>query len=196
MDAQVRKETRRDARTARRLNHVEFVHRPGDRELTIALFDALGCASHVNDTPPYGAYVVVDLDGSPHGVNDMFVSEAEPAQLALEDALGRAMAVAGSEAAQAREAFRAFLKDKPYRATHVGLRIPSVGVLDEVVARLEALRAGPLAGRLELGGFMSRTAEESAAMSAPLKQLWLWTDVFSTGLCVIGQQIELQAYDV
>jgi hypothetical protein len=196
MDAPVGRGTRRDARTARRLNHVEFVHRPGDRELTVALFDALGCASRINDTPPYGAYVVVDLDGSPHGVNDMFVSEAEPAQLALEEALARAMTVEGSEAALARDGFRAFLREQPYRATHVGLRIPSVGALDEVVARLEALRAGPLVGRLELGGFMSRTAEESAAMSAPLKQLWIWTDVFSTGLLTIGQQIELQAYDV
>ena len=73
--------------TARRLNHVEFVHRPGESELVIDLFEALGCPCHPIDSPPFGKYIVVQMDDSPHGENDIFVTEAEPEQLALEDAL-------------------------------------------------------------------------------------------------------------
>jgi hypothetical protein len=182
------------ANAARRLNHVEFVHRPGEGDLVLDLFAALGCPCTVSDTPEYGRYVVVQLDGSPHGENDMFVSEAEPEQLALEDALREQIAAAGSPLAQAAAAFQRLQHERPFRATHVGVRIPSIGVLDEVIARLEGLRAGRFAGRLSMGGEMIRTAEESRATSTPMKQIWVWTDVISTGLLAVGQQIELQAY--
>ena len=47
----------------RRLNHVEFAHRPGEGPLAIRLLEALGCDCMVIDTPPYGEYIVVSLDG-------------------------------------------------------------------------------------------------------------------------------------
>jgi hypothetical protein len=28
-----------------------------------------------------------------------------------------------------------------------------------------------------------------------MKQIWIWTDIVSTGLLTIGQQFELQAYE-
>lgn len=177
---------------ARRLNHVEFVHRPGEGELAIALFEALGCPNYTVDVPPYGKYVVIQLDETP-GENDMFASEVEPEQLALEEALGTELRT-NQTLAEARDRFHALQSERPFRATHVGIRIPSVGALDEVIARLEALQRGELAGRLEVGAPMSRSAEEAASMSAPLKQLWIWTDIVSTGLLAIGQQFELQAY--
>ena len=177
---------------ARRLNHVEFVHRPGESQLAIALFDAIGCPTYTVDVAPYGQYIVIQLDEAP-GENDMFASEVEPEQLALEEALG-AQFRADRALAGARDRFHALQSERPFRATHVGIRIPSVGALDEVIAKLEALQRGELAGRLEVGAPMSRSAEEAASMSAPLKQLWIWTDVISTGLLAIGQQFELQAY--
>jgi hypothetical protein len=182
------------ASAGRRLNHVEFAHRPGEGDLVVALFDALGCPSYVVDTPPFGKYVVVQLDGSPHGENDIFASEAEPEQLALEDALrGEIERVPGLSAAAAR--FRAMQKARPFRATHVGLRLPSVRALDEAVDRLRTLAGTRLRDRLDLGEPLSRSAEEARSMSAPLKQIWIWTDVISTGLLAAGQQFELQAYD-
>ena len=174
----------------RRLNHVEFAHRPGEAALAVQLFEALGCTCELIDSPPYGQYVVVSLDGSPHGENDMFASEAEPEQLALEDAISAA--VGSGEAARQ---FRQLQRERAFRASHLGLRIPSVAALDDTIARLESLQAGPLAGRLELGFGMNRTLEEARATHTPIKQLWIWTDVISTGLLTIGQQIELQAYD-
>jgi hypothetical protein len=178
-----------------RLNHVEFAHRPGESQLAVRLFEALGCDCRVIDTPPYGAYIVVSLDGSPHGQNDMFASQAEPEQLAFEDALARAIAENGSELGQAAAGFRGLQRDKAFRATHIGLRIPSVAALDEVIARLGRLAERELAGRLELGLTMERNAEEARATDSPMKQMWIWTDVISTSLLTVGQQIELQAYD-
>lgn len=181
--------------TARRLNHVEFAHRPGEGPLVIALFEALGCSCHQIDTPPYGKYVVVRMDDSPHGENDIFVTEAEPEQLALEAALQRQIDGAASDVAAAATRFRLLQKERPYRATHIGIRVPSVSILDEVIQRLGSLAADRLAGRLDVGHTISRNAAEARSTSSPMKQIWVWTDVISTGLLSLGQQIELQAYD-
>jgi hypothetical protein len=180
--------------TGRRLNHVEFAHRPGEGDLVTLLFDALGCSSYVVDTPPFGKYVVVQLDGSPHGENDIFASQAEPEQLALEDALRAEIGAGSSGLGAATARFRALQRERPFRATHVGLRLPSVQALDEAIDRLRELSAEKLRGRLDLGEPLSRSAAEAESMSAPLKQIWIWTDVISTGLLTVGQQFELQAY--
>lgn len=179
----------------RRLNHVEFAHRPGDGALAVTLFEALGCSCTTIDAPPYGAYIVVSLDGSPHGLNDVFASQAEPEQLALEEALQRQIAADASGIGEAANQYRSLQRDKAFRAAHVGLRIPSVTALDDVIARLSALAEGEMAGRLELGFTMERTIEEARASDTPLKQIWVWTDIISTGLLAVGQQFELQAYD-
>jgi hypothetical protein len=180
--------------TGRRLNHVEFAHRPGESRMAVALFEALGCSCRVIDTPPYGAYVVVSLDGSPHGENDMFASEAEPEQLAFESALAEAM-VADTSLARTADGFRGLQRDKAFRATHVGLRIPGVAALNAVIADLGKLAKDQFAGRLELGFTMERSREEARATDTPMKQIWIWTDIVSTGLLTIGQQFELQAYE-
>jgi hypothetical protein len=176
--------------SGRRLNHVEFAHRPGEGPLAVQLLEALGCSCTVIDTPPYGKYIVVSLDGSPHGENDMFVSEMELEQLALEDALQARLGGAAELAG-----FRRLQRERPFRATHFGLRRPSVGALEAVIERLGVLADGDLRGRLELGYTMTRSLEEARATSSPMSQIWIWTDVMSTGLLAIGQQIELQAYD-
>ena len=51
---------------ARRLNHVEFAHRPGEGDLAVQLFEALGCSCEVIDTPPYGKYIVVTAITAPN----------------------------------------------------------------------------------------------------------------------------------
>ena len=179
----------------RRLNHVEFAHRPGEGDHAVAVFEALGCSCQVIDTPPYGKYVVVSLDGSPHGENDMFASEAEAEQLALEDALVRAIAADGSELGRAAAVFRGFQRDKAFRAAHCGIRFPTVAALNAAIDRLGDLAASDLLGRLELGLIMERSREDARATSSPMKQIWIWTDIISTGLLTVGQQMELQAYE-
>jgi hypothetical protein len=179
----------------RRLNHVEFAHRPGEGDFAVALFEALGCSCTVIDAPPYGAYIVVSLDGSPHGQNEMFASQAEPEQLALEDALAQQIATDISGIGKAAAGYRSIQREKAFRANHVGMRIPDVAALNEVIDQLGLLAAGRLAGRLELGFIMERSFEEARSSDTPLKQIWVWTDVISTGLLAVGQQFELQAYD-
>jgi hypothetical protein len=179
----------------RRLNHVEFAHRPGEGGLAANLFEALGCSCTTIDTPPYGAYIVVSLDGSPHGHNDMFASQAEPEQLALEEALARHIAADAEGLGKAASGFRSLQRNKAFRATHVGMRLPGVSALDAVIARLGELAEVNMAGRIELGLTMERSREESLATDSPMKQIWVWTDIVSTGLLTFGQQFELQAYD-
>jgi hypothetical protein len=181
--------------TGRRLNHAEFAHRPGESGLVIDFFEALGCSCHQIDSPPFGSYVVVRLDDSPYGENDIFVSEAEPEQLALEDAVRGQFDGGNSILALAQGNFRRLQRERPYRVCHIGIRVPSVAALDAVIERLERLAARKLAGRLDLGHTISRSAEEAKKTSSPQKQIWIWTDVISTGLLAVGQQIELQAYD-
>ena len=180
----------------RKLNHVEFAHRPGESDMAVQLFEALGCSCEVIDTQPYGKYIVVNLDGSPHGENDMFASQAEPEQLALERALQQQIEASGSDIANAAAQFRTLQRDKAFRATHIGMRIPSVSALDDVIARLSVLAEGRFAERLELGYTMARTPEEARSTDTPIKQIWIWTNIVSTGLLAFGQQIELQTYEM
>jgi hypothetical protein len=177
-----------------RLNHVEFAHRPGEERLVTALVEALGCEWYEVEAAPYGKYIVIRLDGSDHGENDMFASQAEPEQLALEGSLAERLGADG-QLAQAVGGFRRLQGERPYRASHVGLRLPSVRALDAAIERLNTLAAGELAGRLSLGEPTTRDLAEARATSSPVKQLWIGTDVISTGLLTFGQQIELQAYD-
>jgi hypothetical protein len=175
-----------------RLNHVEFLHRPGEASSVVELFEALNCECEQIDSPPFGKYIIVHMNPE-FGQNDFFASEAEPEQLALEDALQSQLAADGSDLAGPYAAYRLLLQQRPYRACHIGIRLPSVAVYDEVIERLESLSAGKLAGRLALGFGMRRGAEESQP-GLPLKQVWVWTDLMSTGLLATGQQIEIQTY--
>ena len=175
-----------------RLNHVEFLHRPGEAPLVVELFESLNCRCEQIDSPPFGKYIVVRMSEE-YGQNDFFASEAEAEQLALEDALQRYTDAGDSDLATGFAKFRQLLDQRPYRATHIGIRLPSVAVYDEVIQRLESLSAGKLAGRLTLGFSMRHTPEE-AKSGIPVKQVWVWTDLMSTGLLWTGQQIEIQTY--
>jgi hypothetical protein len=176
-----------------RLNHAEFLHWPGESGLVLELFEALNCRVEIDDTSQFGRYLICRMAGTP-GVNDFFVSEAEAEVLALEAALRSQIETRGSDLGVAYQQFRRMLEQRPYRATHLGIRLPSIGIFDEVVARIESLINGKFAGRLSLGYAMTRTAEE-AGNRRPLKQVWVWTDVISTGLLTTGQQIEIQTYN-
>ncbi len=174
------------------LNHVEFLHRPGEASLVIELFESFNCRCEQIDSPPFGKYIVVRMSDD-YGQNDFFASAAEPEQLALEDALQRQIDGGDSDLATGFATFRQLLDQRPYRASHIGIRLPSVAVYDDVIQRLESLSAGKLAGRLTLGFSMRHTPEE-AETGIPLKQVWVWTDLMSTGLLSTGQQIEIQTY--
>jgi hypothetical protein len=175
-----------------RLNHVEFLHRPGEDSLVVELFESINCQCELIDSPPYGKYIVVHMD-SEFGRNDFFASEAEEEQLALEAAMQRQIDAPGSDLAGGYAQYRRMLDQRPYRGSHIGIRLPSVAAYDEVVHRLEGLSAGTFAGRLTVGDTIQRLDEEPQP-GLPRKQVWVWTDLISTGLLSTGQQIEIQTY--
>ncbi len=177
-----------------RLNHVEFVHRPGEGPLAIELFESLTCECSQIDAPPWGKYIVIQMESTP-GYNDFFASEAEGEQVALDDALRRQLEAEGTDLGDAFTNYRLMLEERPHRATHVGIRFPSIAVFDAVLERLESLSMGALEGRLVIGEVIARSAEEAPAGSGmPVKQVWVWTNVISAALPSMGQQIELQTY--
>jgi hypothetical protein len=175
-----------------RLNHVEFLHRPGEGALVVELFESINCQCEQIDSPPYGKYIVVHMDAE-FGRNDFFASEAEEEQLALEAAVQRQIDAPGSDLAGGYAHYRRMLQQRPYRGSHIGIRLPTVAVYDEVVQRLEGLSAGTFAGRLTVGDTIQRLDEEPQP-GLPRKQVWVWTDLISTGLLSTGQQIEIQTY--
>jgi hypothetical protein len=176
------------------LNHVEFIHRPGEAELVIELFESLGCHCFQVDAPPWGKYIVVHMQSEP-GYNDFFASEAEDAQIELNDAFQRHIDGNGSDLAAAYKNFRTMLEQRPYRATHVGVRFPTIADFDAVIDRLESMIAGKFADRIVMGEIFARTVEEAPAGGGlPIKQVWVWTNLISTGLLAMGEQIELQTY--
>jgi hypothetical protein len=130
---------------------------------------------------------------SEFGRNDFFASEAEVEQLALEAAIQHQIEAPGSDLAAGYTQYRRMLEQRPYRGSHIGIRLPSVAIYDEVVQRLEGLSAGKFAGRLAIGETTDRLAEEPQP-GLPRKQVWVWTDLISTGLLATGQQIEIQTY--
>jgi hypothetical protein len=175
-----------------RLNHVEFLHRPEEGSLVVELFEAINCECEQIDSPPYGKYIVVHMD-SEFGRNDFFASEAEAEQLALEAAMQHQIDAPDSDLAAGYTQYRQMLEQRPYRGSHIGIRLPSVAAYDEVVGRLEELSDGKFAGRLTVGHTIQRLDEEPQP-GLPRKQVWVWTDLISTGLLSTGQQIEIQTY--
>jgi hypothetical protein len=167
-----------------RLNHVELVYRPGERERTKKIFETLGLL--VTDTG--GPYLNIDIDpSSPAGYNNVvFASEVTPQQWAFEQQLQQSIA-SGGEMANSFGAFQANMQEVPYLSTHFGIRL-SLDDMEATVARLEALDDPDLEGRLSISAQFG-----PGSLTPTLLQAWVKTDVFAAGLITVGQHIELQA---
>jgi hypothetical protein len=167
-----------------RLNHVELVYRPGERELAKKIFEVLGFL--VTDTG--GPYINNDVDPSnPAGSNNVvYASEVTPQQWAFEQQLQQSIA-SGGEIASSFEAFQENMREAPYLSTHFGIRL-SQEEMEATVARVEALNAPELEGRVSVSARFG-----PGSLTPTLQQAWVKTDVFAAGLITVGQHIELQA---
>ena len=167
-----------------RLNHVELVYRPGERELTKKIFEALGLL--VTDTG--GPYLNIDVDPSnPAGYNNVvYASEVTPQQWAFEQQLQQSLA-SGGDMASSFEAFQANMREAPYLSTHFGIRL-SPDDMEAAVARVGALDDSDLEGRVSISAKFG-----PGSLTPTLLQAWVKTDVFAAGLITVGQHIELQA---
>lgn len=174
---------------ARRLTHVELLHRPGERALAQRVFGLLGCRPV--DRGGHFFSVMVDPDVTDWRNNILYASEATPEQCRFEDALTAALDEPGPLGDSAR-AYADHFRSRPQYSAHFGLRCATLGELEAIVARVaEAAESDPeLAGRIEVRRVFR--PEDPDAATDTMVQAFLHTDVVATGLLCLGQHIELQ----
>lgn len=180
-------------RTTAVLSHVEAVYRPGDRQLAIGLFEALGCRTYDTGTksPAGDTYVSVhpDPDDRSHD-NVLYLSEMPAEQAALESALARSID-ADADLHAARERYRGFAGARPFGLAHVALRYPTFGSMEVMLERLEARLTPAMRSRVMLKVFRPGDSEELGSDSI---QAFIYTDIAVSGISAFGQVFELAAY--
>jgi hypothetical protein len=172
---------------AQKLNHVEFVHRPGERALVRKLFDLLGFGfMETHD----GRYVMGIIDGGDSGADNFIAGrEVRGEQWAFDQQLSAALAQ--EPLASSLADYRRMLVEKPQDGMHFGIHFDTAAQWEAAVARIEAVErdAPELAGRVRLERAF-RPGDPDHEFS--LRQAFVWTDVISCGSLAFGQQIELQ----
>jgi len=173
----------------RRLNHVELIYRPGERELAFRLFELLGC----KPVDRGGVFLSSLVDPSvPDFQNNVFyASEVTPEQWRLEQALAGALG-GTDELGLAGSAYLDRLQREPQRSFHFGVRYLDKTALDETVERVR--HAGDhepgLAGRVKVSGVYYPGDPDS--YTDTMVQAFVRTDIVAAGLLAFGQHIELQ----
>jgi hypothetical protein len=170
----------RDGAPRRYVNHVELVHRPGERHLVARLFELLSC--RVRDTGSKWLSVRAD---DPAGEDDLVFScsEATPEQLRVEEVLRN------SVAAEDLRAFEAKLRSNPGDFGHFGIRM-SAHQQEEILERLARLQDPELQGRVEVVRVVR--PEDPDVVVPTMVQAFVKTDLIALGLASLGQLIELQ----
>lgn len=171
------------------LNHVELVHRPGERELAKEVFELLGCRALDRG----GEFVSAMVEGIDEARPDnvLYVSEVTDEQWAFEQALEKTL---GTEHVlhDAAERYLGRLRHEPQRSFHFGIRCEDRA---EWERRLDAIRSVAdtrphLAGRVVVSGVFF--PGDPGAYTDRMAQAFIWTDVIASGLLTLGQHIELQ----
>ncbi len=106
--------------TTRRLNHVEMIYRPGERELATRVFELLGM--RVLDNGGEWLFALIDpLVGDPSN-NACYASQVTPEQWTLEQALTSVMASGDSEVGTAAQVYADRVQAEPQHSFHFGIR--------------------------------------------------------------------------
>lgn len=176
------------------LSHVEVVYRPGDRQLAIALFHAMGCKTYETDTknPAGVGYISAHPDPDVRGQDDViYISEMPPVQAALEGLL-RERVAADEALSAACDRYRAMANTQPFGLSHVALRYPTFESLEAVLAGLEAKLTPELKSRVALKIF--RPGDSAEIDWGETIQAFIYTDIAVAGMTPFGQVYELSAY--
>lgn len=179
-------------RSARRLNHVEMVYRPGERELAAQVFELLGMTVLDNGGPWMFAHADPTIGDAAN--NACYASEMTPEQWALEEALAAAIAGNGDDpdgVGSVAGGYLARLQGEPQRSFHFGIRLLDREDFDATIDRIRTVDAGSdLAGRVELIGVYH--PDEPGALAKGMIQAFVRTDVVAAGMLAFGQHVELQ----
>jgi hypothetical protein len=190
----------------RTLGHVALAVGPGDGPAAAQLLGLLGLDVTDNGPSKTGEpwyTALVDADTFEGLENLFFVVPVSESQLRLEAAIGEGLA----EKEELADFF-ASKRDQPESASHIALAFNDLGALEEaVLAVLDAADEPPLAGRVSVRVFRARggydDVDERMAASELFAdaddvafvertvQVFVQTDVVSTGLLLLGQTIEL-----
>jgi len=176
-------------RTAKQLNHAEFVHPPGERPLVRALFELLGFdMMEVMD----GEYVIGVIDPATfeESNNENYIAgrEVRAEQWAFDSQLAEALKQ--EPLASTLATHEQVLSDKPQDGMHFGIHFDTVEGWEAAVARIASVESEmpELSGRVQLLATFRPTDPDT---EFGLRQAFVWTDVISTGSLAFGQRIEL-----
>jgi hypothetical protein len=172
----------------RLLNHMNLVHRPGERQLVSKLFIALGC--EVRDTGEPYLFISIAPGNKDLLNNILFATEATPEQWRFEQELQRAL-TDYLPLAQAYAAFAQKFRTHPQRGTHFGIRYSSFAKLEATLSHLETELDPELKTRVQVVGVFR--PNNPGSPTEQVMQAFLETDVVTTGSLSIAQHIELQA---
>jgi hypothetical protein len=180
-----------EVETTQRLNHVEMVYRPGERDLAARVFELLGM--RVVDNGGEWLFALVDPSVGDASNNACYASEVTPDQWTLEQTLTTAMARGDSEVGTAAQEYADRVQAEPQHSFHFGIRYLEREAFDATLDRFRAAGADPdLAGRATLLGVYDPS--EPGAYAPGLFQAFVRTDVVAGGLLALGQLIELQGH--
>jgi hypothetical protein len=180
-------------RTDAVLSHAEASYRPGDRQLAISLFEAMGCKIYETDVKGLAGstYVSAHPDPAQRTMdNVLYLSEMTSEQSGLEDVL-RQRIETDPELRAARDRYRALASEKPFGLAHIAVRYPSYDVLEQVLAGLAQRLTPEMKERTLVRIFRPGDAEEIQWDSI---QAFIYTDIAVSGIAAFGQVYELSAY--
>jgi hypothetical protein len=175
------------------LSHVQAMYRPGERQLAIDLFKALGCA--VYDTTAVGDGTETILSAHPDPSersldNVIFLTDMPQGQVQLEAILRQRMETDPALRA-ACDGYRGVAGERPAGLAHFAVRYPSLQDLERVLDTFEDRLTPELKPRASLKVFRPHDPGEGRTHHY---QSFVYTDVVSAGLTPFGQIIELGAF--
>jgi hypothetical protein len=175
------------------LSHVEATYRPGDRQLAVALFEALGCKIYDTETKSLAGstYISVHPDPGDRSLdNVLYLSERTAEQCGLEDIL-KARIESDEQLRGARDRYRALADERPFGLAHIAIRYPTYDMLEQVLAEAAKKFTPELKSRTSLKIFRPGDSDEIGWDSI---QAFVYTDIAVSGVSAFGQIFELSAY--
>ncbi len=193
------------------LGHIAIHYRPGDFDRARVLFESLG--AHLEDNGPNGFCTIVFDRGDWNYVdNVMYLSQAGPVKLGLEAAITESLRLGEADEDPRATAFRELRSASPESLDHIGIRYSSFEELERAVLALEAATGpgGALEDRAVVTKYRARPGQADDVMAAsPVfrdhddqgpsfadhgVQIFVKTDLCTTGLFALGQTIELDYF--
>lgn len=174
------------------LSHYETVYCPGERDLVVLLFEALGLRVH-DDGGKYVSGFVGEAASGNAVENAVFASEITPEHWDFEQVLSAELQQ--PHLAGRSQAYLEALKAAPQNRPHFGIAFTSLKSWTAAVERVQrAVAEQPkLKGRAELASKFYPGSP--GAQTDYLHHAFVHTDIIGTSCLALGLIIELQFYE-